>query len=234
MTTTPVISDFTAGELSPYLYGQSNQPVYFKGASKVQNFVPKALGGFYKKPGTLVCGTTLNNLAANLVPFIISQTTAYVLEFTNNFIRVWQNGVYMGGTIPDIPTTYTTAEIPFIQTALSFPDLFITHQNHAPARIRFAYGTPNTLTLSALTYYTNTISITADLTNTSTTILNIKDTNGNPFNLLPTESIWVVSGVGVQAVTYLKTVTPTTGSSPLSYQATMSLAATATNGNLNP
>ena len=47
-TSTPVVSDFTAGELSPFLFGQSNQPVYHKGASAIQNFVPKAMGGFYK------------------------------------------------------------------------------------------------------------------------------------------------------------------------------------------
>ena len=223
----PLLSDLTAGELSPYLYGMPQQPVYHKGASKIQNFVPKALGGFYKRPGTLLCGHTKSDLAATLVPFVINQSTAYVLEFTNNLIRVWKDGVYYGATIADIVTTYTTAEIPNLQFATFFPDIFITHQNHAPARIRWA-SAPS-MTLTTLTYRTDTISITADLTNTNTTILNIKDTNGNPFNLLPTEATWLISGVGVPANTYLKTVTPTTGSSPLAYQAVMNNAASATN-----
>ena len=226
MLATPLISDFTAGEVSPFLYGMSTQPVYYKAASLMQNMVPKCTGGFYKRPGTLVCGHTQGDQAATLIPFVVNQSTAYVLEFTNNLIRVWKNGVWMGaGT--NIATTYTAAEIPLIQVALAFPDLFITHQNHAPARIRWT--TPDTLTLSALTYYTNTITFTADLTNTSTTILNIKDGLGNAFNQLPTESTWLLSGVGVAANTFLTSVTPTTGSSPLSYQALLNNAATATN-----
>ena len=36
---TPLLSDFTAGEVSPYLYGQSQHQVYLRGASVVQNFV---------------------------------------------------------------------------------------------------------------------------------------------------------------------------------------------------
>lgn len=227
MISTPLLSDFTAGELSPYLQGMSQQPVYYHGASTVRNFVPKSLGGFYKRPGTLVAGHTQGDAAAVLIPFIINQTTAYVLEFTNNLIRVWKDGVYYGATIADIVTTYTTAELQNLQTALFFPDLFITHQNHAPARIRWA-AAPS-MTLTTLTYRTATISITADVTSGSPTLLNIKDTNGNPFNLLPTESIWTLSGTGITAGTYLNVVAPTTGSSPLSYQATMSVNGTATN-----
>ena len=230
MTNTPLVSDFTAGELSPFLYGMSQHPVYNKGASVVKNFVPKEIGGFYKRPGTLVCGHTITDSAANLVPFIVNQTTAYVLEFTNNLIRAWKDGVLQAtiwGGNPTQVTTYTAAEIPYIQTALAFPDLFITHQNHPPARIRWT--TPNTLTYSNLAFSTNTITFTADLTNTSATILNVKNSLGVPSNLFPLEATWILTGTGVPANTYLQSIAPTLGSSPLAYQAVMNNAASATN-----
>ena len=213
MKATPLISDFSAGELSPWLYGRSEEAVYYKGASKVQNFIPKAQGGFYKRPGTLVIGHTQGNAVARLIPFVVSQTTAYVLEFTNNLIRVWKNGVWLGAG-SNIVTTYTTAELSSLQFYPFYPDLFITHQNHAPARIRWT--TPDTLTLTTLTYRTNTMTFTGTSTSGSNSITGVNT------NELPTESIWLLSGPGIAAGTYITNVQATTGSSPLTYTVALS------------
>jgi hypothetical protein len=217
---TPLISDFSAGELSPDLYGQSGKEVYYKGASRMLNTIPKAAGGFFKRPGTLVCGHTQGDASARLISFVVSENRSYVLEFTNNLIRVWKDGVWMG-VATNIATTYTTAEIPDIQVAPCFPDLFITHHNHPPARIRWT--TPDTLTLSALTFRTNTLAFTGDVTSGTNTILNVVSNN------LPAESIWLLSGTGITAGTYITAVAGTSGSSPLTYTVTISVNATATN-----
>ena len=173
-----------------------------------------AQGGFYKAPGTLIIGHTQGNASAILVPFVISQSTVYVLEFTNNLIRVWKNGVHNIVAIPDIVTTYTAAEIADIQVFPFFPDLFIAHQNHAPARIHWT--TPDTLVLAALTYNTATITFTGTSVNGANTI------TGVPTNLLPTESIWFLTGPGIVAGTYLNSVVATPNSSPVTYTTTMS------------
>ena len=216
-TSTPVVSDFTAGELSPFLFGQSNQPVYHKGASAIQNFVPKAMGGFYKRPGTLFCGHTYTNLPANIIPFIVSQGTAYVLEFTNQLVRIWKNGVEIGNVVtaamPGGLSPYLTADLQALNVAPSFPDLFITHQTYPPARIRWT--SPDTLTMIPLTYFTNTVTFTGTSVNGSPTITLVST------NLVPVESTWLITGPGVPGSTYLTAIAPTTGSTPLSWTATM-------------
>lgn len=218
-TTTPLVSDFSAGELSPWLYGRSDMPVYYKGASTFLRFVPKGQGGFFKSPGTLVCGHSFNDVSARLVPFVVSQTQGYALEFTNQKIQIWLNGVMIGTVGGVIP--YLTADIPSLQFYSSFPDLFITHQGYPPARIRWT--TPNTLTYLVLTYSTNTITFTGN-THGSVTVDNV------PTNLLPAESTWLLTDADgdIPAGTYITAVAPTVGSSPLTYTSTISQAATGT------
>ena len=190
-------------------------------------FIPKAQGGFYKSPGTLVCGHSFTNLSCRLVPFVVSQTQGYVLEFTNQLVRIWLNGVMIGNVVTAAMagglSPYTAADIPTIQFYPAFPDLFITHQNYPPARIRWT--TPNTLTMIALTYFTNTITFTG---NSHTT--NILD--NVPTNLLPAESTWLLTDStnagNITAGTYVTAVAPTTGSSPLTYSLTLSAAAVGT------
>jgi hypothetical protein len=213
MVSSVLISDFTAGELSSWLWGQDEQPVYRKGASVMSNMVPKQQGGFYKRPGTLVLGHTQGDVAARLVPFVISQGTVYVFEFTNLLVRVWKNGVWMGAGA-NIVTTYTAAEISNLQFYPFFPDLFITNQNHAPARIHWV--TPDTFDLAGLTFPTQTLTFTGTSTNGAATI---PDANTN---LLPAEATWFLTGPGIVAGTYIETIVPTTGTNPLVYTVTMS------------
>ena len=230
MTSTPLLSDFTAGELSPWLYGRSDQPVYFRGASVVKNFIPKSQGGFYKRPGTLFVGEKDGAPIIRFIPFIISQVEAYILEFTNNSIRVWNTT--SNTVVQTIVTTYVSADIPNLQVYSYNPDLFITNQGYAPARIRRT--ALNTLALTTLTFKTATITtlvnsvgvsvaFTGDLTINLATIVNV------PGNLLPAEAIWTLSGTGVPAGTTILSVVKTAGSSPVTYTVTMSANASATN-----
>jgi hypothetical protein len=225
MRQTPALSDFTAGEIAPQFWGQTAQPVYFKAAALMQNFVPVAQGGFYKAPGTILLGHTFSDIAGRLVPFVIDSSHVYVLEFTNNKIRAWKNGSVIS-TIAG--STYTTAEIPNIQFYSYFPDLFIWHPNHAPARIRWT--TPDTLTLLTLTFRTNTIT-----TDPNGNLLACTTGAGSPTvtglttNLLPTESTWLItdSAGNIPAGTYALSIVPTAGTNPVTYTLTLSANATA-------
>ena len=45
-------NDFVAGEISPELWGRHDVDVYYHGAAKIENFVPRRTGGLRKRAGT--------------------------------------------------------------------------------------------------------------------------------------------------------------------------------------
>ena len=225
MKQTPVLSDFSAGELAPQFYGMAGHPAYFKGASAVQNFVPMLQGGAYKRPGTLVCGHTSGDLAARLVPFVVDSTHIYVLEFTANLIQVWKNGA----VISTMWTYYSATDIPSLQFYPFYPDLFITHQNYNPSRIRWTAA--DTLTLSPLTFKTHTI--TTDPTGTTlkgNLTTGLATITGVTTNQLPAENTWFVTDASgyIPANTYVLSIAPTAGTNPVTYTLTLSAAVTGT------
>ena len=229
-----VVTDFSAGEVAPYLFGRTTSPVYYKGASQMLNFMPRIQGGFRKRPGTIFCGHTKTDQVAQLVAIKISVNQSYVLEFTNNLVRFWSftNGTltYLAGL--DIITTYTTAQLPNLQFAWMFPDLFIAHQSHPPARIRYAAGP--TFAMQNINFVSTSFTFTATIVAGSPTMTAIAGVTGqvNGISLpLPTASLaglWVLTDVTtparITAGTYLQQVYPsaTPSSSIAAESATMS------------
>jgi len=129
---------FNAGELSPYLEGRTDVTKYSASAKTIENFHVRPAGGLTRRSGTrFVLGCKSNSARSRLVPFIFSNVQAYVLEFSNNLIRVFKDeGVVLSGPSPlEIVTTYTTAELPDLQFAQSNDTLYITHQAHPPAKL---------------------------------------------------------------------------------------------------
>ncbi len=60
----PLITDFTAGELSPKFSGRSELALYAKGGATLQNWVPFAQGGIITRPGGVYKGTTKSGATA--------------------------------------------------------------------------------------------------------------------------------------------------------------------------
>ena len=234
MKQTPGLNDFTFGEIDQSFFGLSEHPVYFKAAATIQNFIPRLQGGFYKRPGTLVCGHTNADLSARIIPFVIDSTHVYVLEFTNNLVRVWKNGVWQGAG-SNIVTTYATADIPNLQFYTNYPDLFITGKNYAPARIRWT--SPDTLTLVTLTFITNSLTqynattgapVQPPATGTNITGTWTSGSNqitGVPTNQLPAENTWFITDMtngNIPAGTYVTSIAATAGTNPVTYTLTLS------------
>ena len=158
-----LISDFSAGEVAPWFFGKTQNPVYYKSASQMINFMPRAQGGFRKAPGTIFCGHTKTDQVAQFYAIKISATQSYLLEFTNNLVRFWS---FTGGTLTyiggqDIVTTYTTAQLPQLQFAWMYPDIFIAHQSHAPARIRYSAGP--TFAMQNINFVTTSFTFTGNI-----------------------------------------------------------------------
>lgn len=148
----PIIYDFTAGELSPKFSGRSELEIYNKGCLTLHNWVPFSQGGVRTRPGTKYLGTTqlAGGVAvpARLIPFVVDETHAFVVEFTNGFIQVWQSGAVIASAIV---SPYLTADLFQIQFCKVCNELYLVHPAH-PIQVFTWTGGVN-FTITPLTIY---------------------------------------------------------------------------------
>ena len=136
----PVITDFTAGELSQKFSGRFDTELYNKGNQIVDNWVPFTQGGVRTRPGEEYLGITKLGAKARLIPFVVNESSAFVLEFTNLKIRIWKDGVLVGAPT-EVTTTYTTTELFQIQYQKVRNVLYLVHYSHAIATLTWNGGT---------------------------------------------------------------------------------------------
>lgn len=154
-----LLTDFTAGELSAKLSGRADLAIYGKGCATLQNWVPFAQGGIITRPGTVYKGTTKSGATARLAPFVVSDANPFIVEFTNNLIRVWLNGVLVEsapGVPLEVATTYTAAELWEIQFAKINNELYLVHYAHPIAVLTWGTGVIFTLANLTITFGTGT------------------------------------------------------------------------------
>lgn len=141
-------NSFNAGELSPRVVGRTDVEKYDAGALLIQNAIVQPQGGVKHRPGSRFVLEVKNSAnKTRLVPFIVSTIQAYVLEFSNNLIRVYKDeGVVLDGANPlEIVTTYTTAEIAEFTFAQTGNALYIAHKSHPLAKLTRTSDTAWTL-----------------------------------------------------------------------------------------
>lgn len=101
---TPVISNFTRGELSPRMEGRSDVEAFFQGVSELQNMIVLPQGGAQKRPGTSYFSTVQTTTKkSRLIPFVVDEDQRYVLELYDGGIRVIRNNA---GTRAFLTTVY--------------------------------------------------------------------------------------------------------------------------------
>ena len=134
----PTFNDFTAGELSPKLDGRTELNKYFNGAKQLQNFLVLPQGGATRRPGTqFVSETKTSANTSRLIPFEFNVEQAYILEFGNNYFRIYRDGgqVTSGGSAVEVTTTYTSAQLSGLKFAQSADVMFVVHPEHKPRQI---------------------------------------------------------------------------------------------------
>ena len=90
----PAISTFTAGEISPRLEGRANIEKYLEGLSILTNMIVQPHGGVTRRPGTEYLGEVKNSSnVTRLIPFEFKTSDTYALEFGNQYMRVFRNGL---------------------------------------------------------------------------------------------------------------------------------------------
>jgi hypothetical protein len=88
----PLQSNFGAGEFSPLAYGRVDHPRYNTGLATCLNYNPTIQGGLIRRPGTKFAAEVKNSsLATRVVNFEFSVTQAYIIEFGNLYIRIFKD-----------------------------------------------------------------------------------------------------------------------------------------------
>ena len=113
----PSLSTFTAGVISPRLEGRVNLEKYRAGLSELKNMVVQPHGGVTRRPGTEYLGAVKDSSEkTRLIPFQFKTTDTYILEFGDQYMRVFRNGLQVLVGSPATITDITQAS-PGVVTA---------------------------------------------------------------------------------------------------------------------
>lgn len=91
--TTVISRSFAGGEISPALYARADLVKYATGLRTCKNFAVARHGGVFNRPGTQFIGDVKNFFdAPRLIPFIFNADQTYILEFGDQYMRIFRNG----------------------------------------------------------------------------------------------------------------------------------------------
>jgi len=145
----PILSNFTAGELSPRLDGRTDINKYGNGCKTLQNFVVQPHGGASRRSGTKYVNEVKNSAHnARLIPFEFNVTQSYILEFGDQYFRIHKDGgtVVSSGSAVEVTTPYLHTELSELKFTQSADVMYIVHPNHAPRKITRTSHTAWTIT----------------------------------------------------------------------------------------
>ena len=114
----PFQTNFTAGELSPKLFGQIDLKKYNNGVETLENMTVFPQGGATRRYGSkFVCEVKDSSATTRLIPFEFNIEQTYILEFGNLYIRFYKDN----GQITEATKTISaiTKANPAVVTATS-------------------------------------------------------------------------------------------------------------------
>ena len=86
------IYDFRHGVLTPKLKDRPNLDLYKSGILVGQNFLTQLHGPAQYRPGFIHSRTTRRNNVAHFIPFTFADDEAYILSFTEGYMRIFTDG----------------------------------------------------------------------------------------------------------------------------------------------
>ena len=180
-----VITDFTAGEISPRIAGRFDLASYHKGCKRLENFIPFLQGGISTRPGLKHIGAAKSGtLGVRLVAFNVSAVDGYLLEMgvtvvtgvDVGYLRIWHNDTLTGTEFTSaVPTTFpynSMAKINAIQFAQDGCDLYFAQKDYSPRLLRLAAGS---FSMGTITITGNEFSVLGTVSNGSATISGITE-----------------------------------------------------------
>ena len=141
-------TDFSAGELSPKMYGRFDLAPFYSGHKRIENFIVESVGQATYRNGFNFTEQTAGNNPAFLWKFELDDSLSFILEFTNLKLRFYRNNgiVESGGSPVEVITPYTTAQLFDLKFAQNNVDLYIVHPSHNPKKL--TYTNPTTWALA--------------------------------------------------------------------------------------
>lgn len=135
---TPALTNFTAGEMSPRLEGRTDLAKYYNGCRTLENFHIHPHGGISRRSGfRFVAEAMSQDNPTLLIPFEFNGEQTYVLELGENDagqgrMRVFaDHGVVLSDSeeyVRDIP--YAASELSAVRFAQTADIMILTHPDH--------------------------------------------------------------------------------------------------------
>ncbi len=136
-------TNFTAGELSPRVHGRVDIAKYGNGAEQLRDMLVEIYGGAKRRPSSLFVHETKDSTdVSRLIPFELSSTSAFALEFGDLYIRFYKDDEIIEsapGVPYEIVSPYTAAQAQELDFSQGADTMFLFHENVAPYKlVRFA------------------------------------------------------------------------------------------------
>lgn len=148
---------FSAGELSPEMFGRIDDAKYQSGLALCRNFITKPQGPAQNRPGfAFVREVKDSTKKVRLIPFTYSTTQTMVLELGAGYFRFHSQGgtLLSGGTPYEVANPYAEADLFDIHYVQSADVLTLVHPNYEPRELR---------RLGALSWQLSTVSFASPI-----------------------------------------------------------------------
>jgi hypothetical protein len=125
----PQQDTFVRGEISPRLHSRASLDLYRAGLSSCVNYITLPHGGLRKRGGTYFAGEVkTSSKKTRAIPFIFAVDQAYMLEFGDQYIRVYAYGARVGTV--EVVSPYLEADLFELQYVQSADQMWIMHRDY--------------------------------------------------------------------------------------------------------
>lgn len=131
-------TSFSAGELSPHLHDRIDLEAYFAGCAELRNFIPLPHGPILRRRGTHFIYEAKAS-TVRLIPFSFNVIQSFVLEFTNETIRIYHSdGILVNdeGTILEVESPFEEQDLPNLNWAQQGDWLYLVDGRHTPRALK--------------------------------------------------------------------------------------------------
>lgn len=140
---------FNAGRISPLLEGRQDIAQYSRALTEADNATVSSRGPVSRRKGfEYIADVKTKTSNIRLVPYQVSDTSAFILEFGENYIRFYKDGAQVESS-PSVPlevaTTYSSAQVDDIWFVQRGVTLYISHKDKPLATLVRASDTVWTL-----------------------------------------------------------------------------------------
>ena len=147
-----ILTNFSAGELNPFLTARTDAKAYFDGAKQCRNWYLLDEGGVMRRPGTTYTAS-FSTRETRIVPFIFSYDEVAIFALSNNRLDVYNSS----GTSDQANITsncnWTTAQLFELNFAQFGDTVIVCHRDNEIRKINRASAT--SFSVSSLSFSTH-------------------------------------------------------------------------------